>query len=50
MAGFRLRNALEAMERKENMMKKIDAGRNGLQLIMDVGGAISEVSPISRAS
>ena len=47
MAGFRLGKAQEAMERKEDMMKKIDDGRNGLKMIMDVGGEVSEVSLIS---
>ena len=42
-ADFRLNKAIDAMRGKEKMMEKIESGRNGLQLLMDVGGAVSEV-------
>ena len=48
-ADVRLDKALDAMSGKEKMMEKIDAGKRGLQLLMDVGGAVSEVRLSYRA-
>ena len=49
-ADVRLERAIDAMKGKERMMEKIEAGRNGLQLLMDVGGAVAEVLGLSSST
>ena len=46
-ARFRLQQATEALRSKEKMMDRLDAGMQGLKLLLNIGAGFAEVMFIS---